>query len=138
MHHSSRLFFRRDHTEPPQLVPAEQCGAFLSEGISIKGSVKFLNEMFIEGEVKGPIDSTGTLTIGEHGHIRGNITAKSVKARGTVEGNIFATERCELEAGCTLHGDIAAPRLLIDEDATFCGNAAVGTGKLRPLALTFT
>jgi lysylphosphatidylglycerol synthetase-like protein (DUF2156 family) len=45
---------------------------------------------------------------------------------------------CELKAGCTLHGDIAAPRLLIDEDATFCGNAAVGTGKLRPLALTFT
>jgi hypothetical protein len=29
-----------------------------------------------------------------------------------VEGNMFVTERCELQAGCTLHGDIEAPRLM--------------------------
>ena len=35
----------------------------------------------------GTIDSTGTLTIGEHARIRGEIRTKSVKVRGTVEGN---------------------------------------------------
>jgi len=49
--------------------------------------------------------------------------------RGTVEGNIFATERCELEAGCTLRGDIEAPRLVVDENATFLGSAKVATAK---------
>jgi cytoskeletal protein CcmA (bactofilin family) len=105
-----------------------QSGAFLSRGVSIKGSVKFLNELLIDGEVEGTIDSTGTLTLGEHARIRGEIRTKSVNVRGTVEGNIFVTERCELQAGCTLHGDIEAPRLMVDENVTFRGNAKVGTG----------
>jgi Polymer-forming cytoskeletal/Bacterial protein of unknown function (DUF922) len=64
-----------------------QSGAILSRGVSIKGSVKFLNELLIDGEVEGTIDSTGTLTIGEHARIRGEIRTKSVKVRGTVEGD---------------------------------------------------
>jgi cytoskeletal protein CcmA (bactofilin family) len=109
-----------------------QSGAILSQGVSIKGSVKFLNELLIDGEVEGTIDSTGTLTIGEHASIRGDIMTKSVTVRGTVEGNIFVTERCELQAGSTLHGDIEAPRLLVDEKATFLGSAKVGAGKSLP------
>jgi cytoskeletal protein CcmA (bactofilin family) len=104
-------------------------GALLSRGVSIKGSVKFLNELIIDGEVEGTVDSTGTLTIGEHACIRGEIRTKSVKVRGTVEGNVFVTERCELQAGSTLHGDIEAPRLMVDENATFVGSARVGTVK---------
>jgi cytoskeletal protein CcmA (bactofilin family) len=107
--------------------------ARLSRGVSIKGSVKFLNELLIDGEVEGTIDSTGTLTIGEHARIRGEIRTKSVKVRGTVEGNIFVTDRCELQAGCTLRGDIEAPRLMVDENATFLGSAKVGTGKSLPV-----
>ena len=109
-----------------------QSGALLSQGVSIKGSVKFLNDLVIDGEVEGTIDSTGTLTLGEHARIRGEIRTKSVKVRGTVEGNIFVTERCELQAGCTLRGDIEAPRLMVEENATFCGSAKVATGKGLP------
>ena len=57
-------------------------GARLSRGVSIKGSVKFLNELLIDGEVEGTIDSTGTLTIGEHGRIRGEIrTSRFLESR---------------------------------------------------------
>ena len=112
-------------------MPA-QSGALLSRGVSIKGSVKFLNELLIDGEVEGTIDSSGTLTIGEHARIRGEIRTKSVKLRGTVEGNIFVTERCELQAGCTLRGDIEATRLVVNENATFLGSAKVGTAKSLP------
>ena len=112
-------------------MPAQSC-AFLSRGVSIKGSVKFLAELLIDGEVEGTIDSIGTLKIGEHARIRGDIRTKSLKVRGTVEGNIFVTECCELQAGCTLRGDIEAPRLVVNESATFLGSAKVGTGKSLP------
>jgi cytoskeletal protein CcmA (bactofilin family) len=102
-------------------------GGLLSRGVSIVGSVKFHDQLLIDGEVKGDIKSTGTLTIGEHASIKGEIRSKSVTVKGTVEGNIFATERCELQAGCTLRGDIEAPRLVVDENATFLGSAKVGT-----------
>jgi cytoskeletal protein CcmA (bactofilin family) len=55
-----------------------------------------------------------------------------VKVGGTVEGNIFVTERCELQASCTLHGDIEAPRLVVNDNAIFLGSAKVGTGKSLP------
>jgi len=109
-----------------------QSGALLSQGVSIKGLVKFRNELLIDGEVEGTINSTGTLTIGEHARICGEIRTKSVKVRGMVEGNIFVTERCELQAGCTLRGDIEAPQLMIDENATFLGSAKIGTEKSLP------
>src|SRR5881398_290027 len=89
-------------------------------------------QLLIEGDVEGTIDSTGTLTIGEHARIRGEIRTKSVIVRGTVEGNIFVTERCELQANCTLRGDIEAPRLVVDENVTFLGSAKVGPGKSLP------
>jgi cytoskeletal protein CcmA (bactofilin family) len=131
---------RANESTKPSLVPAPSnrtfmptpSGALLSRGVSIKGLVKFLNELRVDGEVEGTIDSTGTLTLGEHALIRGEIRTKSVKVRGTVEGNVFVTERCELQAGCTLRGDIEAPRLMVDEDATFVGSAKVGTANLIP------
>ena len=49
-----------------------------------------------------------------------------------VEGNIFVTERCELHGGCTLRGDIEAPRLVVNNNVTFLGSAKVGTGKSLP------
>src|SRR6266508_870194 len=109
-----------------------QSGAVLSRGVSIKGSVKFLNELVIDGEVEGTIDSTGTLRIGEHARIRGEIRTKSVNVGGTVDGNIFVTERCELQASCTLRGDIEAPRLVVNENASLLGCAKAGTGKSIP------
>lgn len=115
---------------PPNgtITPARS-GGLLSRGVSIKGSVKFLNELRIDGEVEGTIDSPGKLSIGEHAQVKGEIKAKSVTVRGTIEGNILATERCELAAGCSLHGDIEAPRLVVDENAAFVGSAKVAMPK---------
>src|SRR5438132_11375982 len=104
-------------------------GGLLSRGVSIIGSVKFRDQLLIDGEVKGDISSTGALTIGEHASIHGEVRSKSVTVQGSVEGNIFATERCELLAGCTLRGDVEAPRLVVDENATFLGSAKVGSPK---------
>jgi cytoskeletal protein CcmA (bactofilin family) len=114
---------------PNATITAARSGGLLSRGVSIKGSVKFLNELRIDGEVEGTIDSPGKLSIGEHAQVKGEIKAKSVTVRGTIEGNILATERCELAAGCTLHGDIEAPRLVVDENAAFVGSAKVAMPK---------
>ena len=116
-------------TEPSNGTPVSGSGGILSRGVSIKGSVKFLGQLVIDGEVEGTIDSPGKLCISEHGQIKGEIRAKSVQVQGNVEGDIFASERCELQAGCVLQGDIEAPRLVVDENAAFCGNAKVAMPK---------
>ena len=110
----------------PTPAPAKS-GGLLSSGVSIKGSVKFQSELLIDGEVEGSIESPGMLTIGKQARIKGEVKVKSVTVLGTVDGNSTASERCELQAGCTLRGDIEAPRLVVDENATFFGSAKIAT-----------
>ena len=59
----------------------------LSADVEIKGSIKFQNELTIDGKVEGEITSTGTLTVGENAEIRGEIRTKSA----TVLGKDMAT-----------------------------------------------
>lgn len=107
------------------LASPQPSSGTLSSGVSIKGSVKFTKELVIDGEVEGRIDSAGRLTVGKNAHIRADIKTRSVFVYGTVDGNVTAGERCELHSGCTLRGDIEAPRLVVDEDATFLGSAKI-------------
>ena len=60
----------------------------LSADVEIKGSIKFQNELTIDGKVEGEITSAGILTVGENAEIRGEIKTKSVTVLGKVHGNI--------------------------------------------------
>jgi cytoskeletal protein CcmA (bactofilin family) len=53
------------------------------------------------------------------------ISGRFVTIQGSVEGNVLATERCSLEAGASLQGDVQAPRLAVDENASFMGSATI-------------
>ena len=121
-------------TPPPsnRATPTVQSGGILSSSVSIKGTVKFRNELQIDGEIEGKIDSSGRLAIGKNARIRGEIRTKSVIVDGTIDGNITARERCELRAGCTVRGDIESPRLVVNEEATFIGSAKIATSENRP------
>ena len=116
-------------------APQRSAGGILSAGVSIKGSLKFGRELELDCELEGTIDSDGRLVVAKNAKICGEIHAGSVTVLGTVEGNVTATERCELRAGCSLHGDIEAPRLVVDDDATFVGSAKItkraGVGPTR-------
>ena len=93
--------------------------------LKVQGTIVGNADMQIDGEVEGTINSEGRLVVEKNARIRGEIRAGSVTVFGTVDGNVTATERCELRAGCTLRGDIEAPRLVVDDDATFIGSARI-------------
>jgi len=97
----------------------------VSSGVSIKGDVKFGSELLIDGEVEGNITSNGNLTIGTHATVVGDIQVGTVTIQGSVAGNVLATERCALEAGASLQGDVESPRLAVDENASFVGSATI-------------
>lgn len=102
----------------------------LSADVEIKGSIKFTNELTIDGKVEGEINSQGVLTIGQNAEIRGEIKTKSVTVLGKVHGNITVDERCELKSNAVLMGDLKAARLVIEEGATFVGKSEVTPNKV--------
>ncbi len=97
----------------------------LSSDVEIKGSIKFANDLTIDGKVEGEILSPGILIIGENAEVRGEIKTKSVTVHGKVQGNITVEERCELKGRAQLIGDLKAARLVIEEGATFVGKSEV-------------
>ena len=102
----------------------------LHADVEIKGSIKFQNELTVDGKVEGEITSAGILTVGENSEIKGEIKTKSVTVYGKVQGNITVDERCELKARATLFGDLKATRLVIEEGATFVGKSEVTPNKV--------
>jgi len=102
---------------------------FLSSEVSIEGDLSFRNELVIDGKVNGKINATGTLIVGKSARIRGEVRVKSVTVQGTIEGNVFASERCVLEPGATLRGDVESPRLALDENASFLGRAKISANR---------
>ncbi len=102
----------------------------LSADVEIKGSIKFQNELTIDGKVEGEIHSAGVLTVGENAEIRGEVKTKSVTVYGKVHGNITVDERCELKTRAVLMGDLKAARLVIEDGATFVGKSEVTPNKV--------
>jgi cytoskeletal protein CcmA (bactofilin family) len=110
--------------------PTTNTKNILSSDVEIKGSLKFQNELTIDGKIEGEITSTGVLTVGENAEIKGEIKTKSVTVLGKVHGNITVEERCELKSHATLFGDLKATRLIIEEGATFVGKSEVTPNKV--------
>lgn len=98
----------------------------LASGIEIIGSIRFQNDMHIDGKIDGEIQSeSGKVTIGEMADIKGNIHAGEVHVYGHVDGNV-RSERCHLSGHAVINGDITTQVLSMDEGARLSGRAEIG------------
>jgi cytoskeletal protein CcmA (bactofilin family) len=98
----------------------------LSSGIEITGSIRFVNDMIIDGKIEGEITSDkGRVTIGENAIIKGDVTAGEVKVYGMVEGKI-TSERCELKDKSRINGDIKSKVFSMEEGAQLSGRTEIG------------
>ena len=99
----------------------------LSTDVEIKGTVKFTNDLVVDGRIEGEISSDGNLTVGENARIKAEIRTATVVVYGKVHGNMTATDRVELKASAEVVGDIKAKTLSIEAGAIFVGKSTVGT-----------
>lgn len=106
----------------------------LSSDVEINGSVKFSNDLVVDGKIDGEIKSDGSLTIGENAHIKAEIKTRSIVIYGKVHGNIEVTDKVELKANAELVGNIKAASLSIEPGAIFVGKSTVGTPSIKPSA----
>ncbi|MES2568773.1 MAG: polymer-forming cytoskeletal protein [Verrucomicrobiota bacterium] len=106
---------------------------FLNTDVEITGTVTFDNELTCHGIINGEIISSGLFIVAQSGTINGNIDAGTVVIFGTVNGNVTATEKCQLHSDAQLIGDLKAPLLVIAEGATFIGNSEVVPSGVSPI-----
>ena len=104
----------------------------LSNDVHINGSVRFTNDLLVDGRIEGEISSDGALTVAENAHIKAEVKTKSVVIYGKVHGNIVCTDRVEIKASAEMVGDVKAGTLSIEPGAIFVGKSEVGTPSAAP------
>ncbi len=107
--------------------------ARIGKTVVICGEVKGSEDLIVDGRVEGTVSLTDSrLTIGPNANVAADLSAKDVLILGQVQGNVVASGRVELRAGCSVEGDIRALRLAVEDNAVFRGKVdltqAVTTG----------
>lgn len=115
----------------PQAVPARSNPVatrnILSSDVEIKGTVKFSNDLVVDGKIEGEVFSDGNLIVGENARIKAEVKTATLVVYGKVHGNLTATERIDLKASAEVVGDIRTKTLSIEAGAIFVGKSIVGT-----------
>jgi cytoskeletal protein CcmA (bactofilin family) len=107
--------------------------ARIGKTIVICGEVKGSEDLIVDGRVEGTVSlSENRLTVGPNANVAADLTAKDVLILGRVQGNVVATGRVELRAGCNLEGDIRALRLAVEDNAVFRGKVDLTQAVAKP------
>ena len=102
-------------------VGMRQC-ATIGSSMHIKGEIKTHEELLVDGEVEGALESHSLLTVGPNGKVRANIKAREVVILGSVRGNVEVSEKIAIREQGSLVGDIKTAGISIDDGAYFKGS----------------
>ncbi|MGD0547784.1 MAG: polymer-forming cytoskeletal protein [Terracidiphilus sp.] len=114
-------------------MAVENAPARIGKTIVICGEVKGSEDLIVDGRVEGTVNlSESRLTIGSNANVAANLSAKDILVLGQVKGNLSASGRVELRAGCLVEGDIRALRLAVEDNAIFRGKVDLTQAVSRP------
>lgn len=99
--------------------------SIIGEGAEFKGEFKLSGVIRIDGVFSGLLESKGKVLIGKSGKVDTDIRADVIIVGGTVNGNLYATERVELLETGIVSGDIITPRLMVEEGVKFTGKCTI-------------
>ncbi len=92
---------------------------------TVTGDLSFTGGLHIEGEVIGNVlagDDSSILVLSEEGLVRGDIHVPNMVLNGRVEGDVYASEHCELAPRARITGNVYYHLIEMSMGATVNGN----------------
>ena len=115
--------------EPVQAAPAvKRPRTLIGPGIKFTGNIEASEDIEINGQVIGNINSGNTITVTQEGGIRGDIAAENYILDGICEGNAKVAKYCKIGSEGSFTGELYAATLVTED-----GSAFEGTLHLKPL-----
>ncbi len=113
-------------------IPSSSNSNVLNSDVTVIGTLRFTDDLLVDGIVEGEIVSDGVLTVGANAKISGTdknqpaIRTKSAIIHGKVIGNVVVSDRVELSSTAELQGDVTANSIAIQEGAQIVGHVQAG------------
>lgn len=96
--------------------------AIIGPSIHIEGDLRGEEDLVIEGTVSGTIHLRDNgLTVGSNGKVRAEVHAKSIVVDGSLEGDLYGSERVAIRKSGQVRGNIVSPRVSLDDGGRFKG-----------------
>lgn len=102
----------------------------LGKGAVFNGELKVNGSVRIDGDFEGHMEVSESVIVGATGKIKGDIAAKDAVIGGTVDGNIKASDKIELQTGSHLSADIVCRGLKVEDGVFFEGNCKMSSEQL--------
>ncbi len=94
----------------------------IGKGITINGSIQASESVTIAGTVTGDVlASDHDVTVELGARVEGAVTARTITVHGRSNGRLVARELVRVLQSAAVKGDVAAPKLAIEDGATFNG-----------------
>jgi len=104
----------------------------LSQDIDFSGTLNFEKPFLIRGRMSGDIIARGLLVVDEEAVVEANINASRVVIRGSVKGNVFASEKVEVTITGKLVGNVTAPEIFMETGCVFNGRCTMTAKNTKP------
>ena len=99
---------------------------FVGHGTVLTGETTFQMMLRVDGHLTGSVASDGgTLIVGTNGQVDANVSVGVATINGVVNGDVVASEKIQLGRTARVMGNVATPRLIIEEGAVFEGGCSM-------------
>lgn len=120
----------------PPTAPAtgRRSTTVIGPSIHMDGHLRGEEDIYVEGEVTGTVHlQNNTLTIGTQGRLKADVFAHTVYVEGTMEGDLFGSDQVIIRKSARIRGNIASPRVTLEDGATFKGSIEMDPESVKQL-----
>lgn len=87
----------------------------------VRGEITAEEDLLIRGRVEGTISHNQTLTVHREGTVVAAVRAKEIHVEGSVEGDLYGTQRVKVCETGKVTGNVVAPRVAVMDGAHLKG-----------------
>ena len=100
--------------------------AWIGQRVKIEGNIISDQDIRIDGSVHGSIEvGQHEVVLGAGSEVKADVNARSVLVGGKIEGDVTASDRIQIQSTGILFGDVASPRLIIQDGGMLRGKVDV-------------
>lgn len=115
--------FTKRPTEPPNPLPTGY--SVFDTQMLVEGDVETDGTLRVDGNMRGNVRRADVVVVATGASITGSVSAREVIIGGTINGNVTAVERIELQESGTVSGDIEAAAVNIQEGGKVDGRMSI-------------